>query len=263
MKLLEKANYHLVLPIINSCSRTCPTFACSVIDGIIPGSVYVDNQKRPETILIGTNNGIYFIAGSDRNVEFNTMFLNYYRQCTKGDASRFTLFSPTSSWNHVIKELLQKETSQMVRRKYFFNEKDETTKIQQLPDGFDLVVINEKMIDASSNFNRDYYSQYWNGVSNYLKYGIGYCVVHNETVVSECTSIFVSNQYAEIDIVTQEEYAGNGFAYLLGNTFIKKCFEEGLTPAWDCDKQNVGSQKLASKLGFDRFEEYSIYIRKT
>ncbi|MFB7641920.1 GNAT family N-acetyltransferase [Peribacillus butanolivorans] len=65
-------------------------------------------------------------------------------------------------------------------------------------------------LSNSSEFNEDYYKEYWGSVSNFSENGFGYCILHKGKVVSECTSIFSSLQYSEIDIATHEDYRGQG-----------------------------------------------------
>lgn len=69
-------------------------------------------------------------------------------------------------------------------------------------------------------------------------------------MVSECTSIFSSLQYSEIDIATHEDYRGQGLASSIVKTFIDHCLENDIIPRWDCDILNKSSIKLAGKSGF-------------
>lgn len=99
-------------------------------------------------------------------------------------------------------------------------------------------------------------------ISNFLENGFGYCLLHNDTVVSECTSIFSSSQFAEIDIATQNKYRGMGLAQNVAEIFIEHCIERTLKPNWDCDVNNFTSIKLAERLGFENPMEYSLFVRR-
>ncbi|MGW6383977.1 GNAT family N-acetyltransferase [Peribacillus butanolivorans] len=46
-------------------------------------------------------------------------------------------------------------------------------------------------LSNSSEFNEDYYEEYWGSVSNFSENGFGYCILHKGKVVSECTSILL------------------------------------------------------------------------
>lgn len=96
----------------------------------------------------------------------------------------------------------------------------------------------------------------------FLERGFGFCILQDEKIAAECVSIFKSDQFAEIDIATHPDYQGKGLARLVATYFIEHCIQNGITPCWDCDMDNIPSQRLASKLGFDHPVEYVLYVRK-
>jgi predicted GNAT family acetyltransferase len=48
--------------------------------------------------------------------------------------------------------------------------------------------------------------------------------------VSKCTSILVGNTIAEIDIVTHEEYRGNGLAFITAKALIEHGLQNDFIP---------------------------------
>lgn len=258
MEMLKEDEFNKVLPILNQ-NKTSPTFAYSIIERIISGMVFVDNSDCPKTALIGTKIGIYFIAGHERNSDFNRSFRDFYEE-EIGD--RFTLFSATKVWDHVICNLFKDEISQMDRYSYTFNKKKYLSNVIDIPKDYHVKMTDKDIIENSPEFNKDYYKQYWGSVSNFLANGIGVSALYKGRIVSECTSIFRSNSFVEIDIATQTEFTGKGLAYILGKTFIDECLEKGIIPNWDCDVANISSRKLAEKLGFDSPIKYSIFVRR-
>ncbi|QYF83811.1 GNAT family N-acetyltransferase [Brevibacterium sp. PAMC21349] len=240
--------------------ETYPTFAYSVLDNYIPGQVYMDELKK--TVLIGTDSGIFVVGGDEMNNGLNSVFLEIYRS-RKNDKKRFTLFSPSKEWNQVINKLFGKDLRQMHRYSFHFN-KDTYSTINKVKVPKDFIVkrIDEKIITESLEFNESYYNEYWGSVSNFLENGFGYCLLHNDTVVSECTAIFSSSQFAEIDIATQNKYRKMGLAQNVAEIFIEHCIERNLKPNWDCDVNNFASIKLAERLGFENPIEYSVFVRR-
>ncbi|SES66683.1 GNAT acetyltransferase [Oceanobacillus limi] len=257
MFALDEREFHRVIPLLREYNHTCPTFAYSVAEKFISGMIYVDDINRPTTILVSTENQVLFIAGNEWNGAFNKQLMEflYLNQ-------RFTLFSATKEWDHVFHDYLNDQVTPMMRYKFSFHPKKYPQQKKELPQNFLIKEINEETIELTSHFNQKYYNQYWGSVANFLNDGFGYCMLDNGRIISECTSIFRSTSIAEIDIVTEKEYTGNGLAYVLGLYFINKCIEEGLTPSWDCDANNIPSMKLAKKLGFDHAKEYSIFLKK-
>jgi RimJ/RimL family protein N-acetyltransferase len=262
LEKLKDSEFKKVLPLINNHAKTCPTFSYSVLHSMIPGVVYVDHSECPKSVLVGTISGIYFIAGDETNHHFNHSLQEFYINKVREKKTRFTLFSSTTKWDEVINKLFKDETIQMKRYSFAFNPNKYSPKQVQISKEFTLKRIDENTIKNSLEFNHTYYEEYWGSVSNFLANGFGYCVLHHETVASECTSIFVGNTMAEIDIVTHKEYRGNGLAFITAKAFINHCLQNGFIPRWDCDVNNFASIKLAEKLGFDNPTEYSVFVRK-
>jgi len=55
----------------------------------------------------------------------------------------------------------------------------------------------------------------------------------------------------EIGIETTKGYVRKGFALQSCSALIDYCLENKLEPVWGCKLENVGSFKLAQKLGFE------------
>nr|WP_254610321.1 GNAT family N-acetyltransferase [Bacillus tequilensis] len=235
----------------------CPTFVYAILEQTIPGVVYADDQTSPRSFFIGTESGIYFIAGDQGNQVFHNFIAEYYEKQAKS-TKRFTLFSASDTWDHVLKTILKDDLNQMKRVAFSFQQKPSKTALE-LPKELELKRIDEDIILNSTVFNSAYYDEYWDSVSQFSSKGFGFAVLHGHHVVSECTSIFLGGNRAEMDIYTLEEYRGMGLAYCAGSKFIECCLENGMVPIWDCDVCNKSSITLAAKLGFKPVAEYSIY----
>lgn len=263
MEKLKDSEFKKVLRLVSNHAKTCPTFCYSVLNRMIPGVVYADNSKCPKSALVGTKSGIYFIVGDETNHTFNHSFQAFYIHQAQEKRARFTLFSSTAKWDATINKLLKDATVQMKRYSFAFHPNKCSLEPMQIPKEFILKRIDETTIQYSTEFNHSYYEEYWGSVANFLANGFGYCVLHNERVVSECTSIFVGDAIAEVDIATHKEYRGNGLAFITAKAFIHHCLKNNFIPRWDCDVNNLASIKLAKKLGFDHPTEYSIFVRKS
>ncbi|MCY8498878.1 GNAT family N-acetyltransferase [Bacillus atrophaeus] len=256
MQEVKKEQYSDVKTLLHNKETCCPTFVYSILEQTISGVVYADDQS----FLIGTSSGIYYVAGDERNQNCNELIVDLYKRKTESK-KRFTLFSSNRSWDSVIRTVLHDELSQMMR--YAFSQQIFAKKAFQLPKGFTLKRINEDIISSSTEFQKAYYEEYWGSVSNFLKNGFGFAVLYDNHVVSECTSIFLGGNRAEMDIYTREEYRGMGFAYIAGSKFINDCLENGVSPSWDCDVSNKSSILSAKKLGFEISTKYSIFFKKS
>ena len=242
---------------------TSPSFAFSVLNKMIPGCVYGDSNNEG-AFLIGTFSGIFYIMGDEANGKFKEELFSLYRD-RKKKQSRFTLFSSSEKWDEAWNDLFENE--EMVRRynryAFAFNKLKNLSNSNrmELPKGFTVKKINLENIHQSTEFNEEYYEKYWGSVSNFLENGFGYCVLHNDTIVSECTSIFRAEKSAEMDIVTKSEWKGKGLGKVTAQSFINHCIEKNITPRWDCSVGNSASISMANTIGFESPLRYSVFAQ--
>lgn len=242
---------------------TSPSFVFSVLNKIIPGFVYGDSSNKG-TFLIGTFSGIFYVMGDEANGKFKEELFSLYHD-RKKEQSRFTLFSSSERWDEALNDLFENE--EMVRRynryAFAFNKLKNLSNSNrmELPKGFTVKKINLENIHQSTEFNEEYYEKYWGSVSNFLENGFGYCVLHNDTIVSECTTIFRAEKSAEMDILTKSEWEGKGLGKVTAQSFINHCIEKNITPRWDCSVGNPASISMANTIGFESPLRYSVFAK--
>ncbi|MGE7603801.1 GNAT family N-acetyltransferase [Peribacillus sp. NPDC097675] len=236
-----------------------PSFVFAVLNKKITGFVYGDPSNK-NNYLIGTVSGIFYVTGDETNNEFKDGLVDLYN---KNEQSRFTLFSSSEKWDKAISDLFKSEerVHSFSRYTFAFNQLKNINNRVKLPKEFTVKKINAEIIHQSIYFNEEYYEEYWGSVSNYLENGFGYCVFHNDTLVSECTSIFRAEKVAEMDILTKSERKGKGLAKVTAQSFINHCMEENITPRWDCSVDNIASISMANTIGFEHPTRYSVFAK--
>lgn len=65
-----------------------------------------------------------------------------------------------------------------------------------------------------------------------------------------CYAAAISNNQAEIDVLTAPEYRRLGLGKLVVGHFIAACRVSGVTPVWDCFANNAASIALSRSCGF-------------
>ncbi|WP_339255006.1 GNAT family N-acetyltransferase [Paenibacillus sp. FSL P2-0136] len=235
-----------------------PTFAYSVLDHYIAGDIIVDKSSA----LIGTSSGIYTVVGDETNDDFAPMLMHEFKRREMLN-QRFTLFSSSERWDRRINELLGAKLQRMPRYSFTFNEhRFMQSQRVGIPDGFRLNRTNKESLEVNREFDAAYIRKYWGSVERFADKGFGFFVTEHDVFAGECVSIFSSEQYAEIDIVTNPLFRGKGVAQCVAEAFILECLERQITPRWDCDLHNTASIRLAQKLHFAAPETYSLYVRK-
>ena len=61
---------------------------------------------------------------------------------------------------------------------------------------------------------------------------------------------YIDRQRLEIGVETQPAWRGQGYAPAACRGILRHCREHGLEPLWSCRTENVGSYRLALKVGF-------------
>lgn len=260
MKKLALADYHTILPVLEENKRTS-TFAYAVSDRIIDGEIFVN--ERLTAGMITTANGIYYLFGDTHDQEFQPALFSYIENDVLTTDKRFTLFVSSVEWERIIENYFNNSFRKIPRKKFLF-QRDvfEDTKRELNDFTYTVMRIDQNIIEKSTEFTERYYKEYWGSKEAFLKHGFGFSIVQSQKVVAECVSIFRGNGCAEIDIATDPEYQGKGLARLVATYFIEHCIQNGITPCWDCNMDNIPSQKLASKLGFNHPIEYVLYVCK-
>ncbi|PGK38927.1 GNAT family N-acetyltransferase [Bacillus anthracis] len=258
MKQLSVAEYRKILPILESHTKTT-TFAYAVCDQMIDGEVFA-NEKLTVG-LMRTANGIYYLFGDTDDQNYNEDLFSFIKKAIEKTEKRFTLFTSSEEWEMMIEERFSNALRNIPRMK-FQSVTFEERKRDYNKNTYEIKRIDRKDIAKRNEFTEEYYKEYWGSIEAFLNGGFGFCIEQEGMIVAECVSIFSGNGFAEIDIVTHEAYQGKGLAQAVATRFIEHCMQNGITPCWDCNVDNIPSQKLANKLSFHNPVEYSLFVRK-
>lgn len=101
--------------------------------------------------------------------------------------------------------------------------------------------------------------EWWDSIEDFIKYGIGFCILHKDTAVCSCITSFMIDSSMECHIKTLERYRKKGLATRAVGEFVKYCKDNQYVPHWDCMEENLGSRALADKCGYNKEFEYFLY----
>lgn len=258
MHLLEKQKAASIKEGIRQIDPAYPVFVDAVMDGMIQGHLYVDDEAHPLVYFLEASCGIYYVAGrSEAELLRCSAFIVDVYERQKRQYGRFTIFSANPLTDALMKKCLGSHLNEMERNAYVYPQTH--SHVTQPHPGYRVERTNEQVIKASRAFTPSYYEAYWGRAAHFLSKGIGVTILDGENVVSECVSIFSSEDRVEIDIWTEEACRGKGLAQLACQHMIRSCLENKRTPHWDCDVQHLTSIKIAEKLGFQRTKTYRLF----
>ncbi|MFZ3197614.1 MAG: GNAT family N-acetyltransferase [Bacillus mycoides] len=260
MRRLQIEEYNKVIPLLEGNHRTT-TFAYAVCNQNINGEIFI-NEKLTAGLIV-TANGIYYLFGDTRDQSYNEDLFSYIKTAIEKTEKRFTLFTSSDEWEMMLEERFSNAFRNIPRMTFQFQrEVFEDRRIELNKNTYEIKRIDKSDIERSNEFTEDYYKEYWGSKEVFLNNGFGFCIEQDGMIVAECVSIFIGNGFAEIDIATHEAHQGKGLAQAVATRFIEQCIQNHITPCWDCNVDNIPSQKLASKLSFHNPVEYVLFVRK-
>lgn len=196
------------------------------------GEVYVDNVINPKTAIIWHKCRNSIIIGEYNNEMFENLKLlldNKYFENQK----QFALSVIDKVWEEKISDKLKNEEFKEINKKNY-----KKMKFEYMPD------------------------IYWKDIEDFLNNGLNFCIYKNNEYISLAFSGFLYNNKCDIGVETLNRYKGNGYGLLVCSKIIDYCISNGIEPIWGCRSDNIASNKLAKKLGFNMINNFSYYIKE-
>ncbi len=127
----------------------------------------------------------------------------------------------------------------------------------KLPPGFTAHRMDRQRLEKSPRLDETLFR--YGSLDTYLATGLDLCILEGEQSVGEAGADMEINGVREVGVVTEHAYrGGKGFGTLLVAHLLKWTDELGVSTYWDCVKLNIGSLKIARKLGFRNERSYKI-----
>jgi RimJ/RimL family protein N-acetyltransferase len=265
---LSKRDYHTVHPLFEELGWNLITSA--VVEGTSPGRVYADRVKDPGTAFMCTVEG-YYLAGDDRNEEFNTSLNNLiFTRIFAGDTVRrgetdVAIGCHPDSWKEQMPLIFQgRSPLTTARRHYVCTELAADHWMDDVPPGFQVQRIDEQLLQTPQleipDHVRGWMRTNWGSISAFMTNGFGFCTVHDQRIVSWSIADCVSGHACEIGIHTRQDYRRQGLATLTAAAAVDYALSSGFRHVgWHCDEYNLGSIGVAEKAGFRLERKYIQY----
>lgn len=261
MKELTVDKYPIVLPLIHPIENKA-VYALSVIDQTQQGRIFVNHEVAPTSVFITSNGGFYCLAGNEEDEPFVEDVVQFMNEDSNHNGF-FALGVFTTAWEKKIDQYYINHSKKITRAYYSFNRekfmKSHGELKKNVQKDFEYLSLNETIAHEYREKFYPYYQRVWQSNQHFCEHGIGHFITKNDQIISVCTSPYVGGGYAEIDIITIEEFKRQGFANVLCARFIQECLTKNLTPNWCCHTDNVASNSLAQKCGFVKMGEHSMY----
>jgi GNAT superfamily N-acetyltransferase len=273
---LEPINYKVVKKLFHSLGQTQPMVS-SVLEGIYPGRVYVDNVSDPETAVLLTYieseaQGVWvFLAGDPANATFN-MDLNrsiFDRQVISPQAPVVLFTCDTSAWDNYMPAVMTPAQVLRVPRWHFICRSVKQPREGVLPDGYTIQPMGKALSqlpglelpeDMKSTIEKR------NAISDDRFQDYGFVILDKTgpkpMITCWATVDFIVNGFGDLGFFTQPDYRRRGLGTMVVAAALEYGFNnKGLRQVnWTCDANNEGSLRTAQKLNLERIEDYMMYV---
>ena len=135
-----------------------------------------------------------------------------------------------------------------VGRRYFFEFQGNAAPEITLHEGCELHEITADNFGGCAGRITPLFS--WESSEDFLRGGKGFCVTCDGRPAAWAFSAAVSHDEIDIGVETAEGFRRRGLAAAAAAEMIRFSLGEGKRPVWACSSENVGSHRLAEKLGF-------------
>lgn len=237
----------------------------AIIDGYVPGRIWVDDADKCETALMWDTRYSYYLSGCEDNPEFNQAFDQLFSDITLPEAKKkninmyFVICQLNWERKLLNNELLVDRFPKRIKRCYYaFKQKVVTGWEDAVPSGFAIERVDESLLKRTDLQNIDALigeiEDIIASVGEFLgRKFAGFCLVHGDKEIASWCLSFMYGSSCEFTVQTVEEYQQRGFGTLTTAALIDYCFSRDFTSiGWHCGQENVPSMKLAEKVGFKR-----------
>lgn len=280
MKMLNNTEYEKVIPAIKAADINT-MFVLSVLEGKVEGKVFVDDLNYPAAYYILHPYGMALLYGDIVKEDFRKELFSYLINENKvRNRSEYLQVYPETLYpfmDNLLQDNLVKMGSGIGEIGKFIPVEDKRVQEYQrinfhfnLDKYLEFKQSNKTTCDKILETSEVIYNQldkgvvpkfFWNSYQDFNQYGIGYTLLtEKEYPASTAFASFVIDQRLEIGIETDTKYQGLGYGALVGSKMIDYCIAKGYEPVWACSSKNIGSKKLAMKLGFEVSKIIPYYI---
>lgn len=250
MPLLDPLQFVRVRPIMPPASDAGHlAFAHAVVDGLMPGSIIVDDLVLPGGAIIENDCDFHVAVGEPPHHGVDTLV----REAVAANkAGRGDIWCSNERWADALRPHFSGS-----RWRNEYHPPTTLPPTRDLPPGYTLVSIDARIAARFAEDGVDpWVIDIWGGIDAFLAQTFGFAVVDEAgKLASFCTFCGLGGGEAEIEIGTSDTHRQKGLAYIAGRAFMAESMSRGIAPAWTCATDNEPSARLADSLGYHYFRK--------
>jgi len=275
MYQLEPKDYAQARPLFARWRSYLVIFA--VIDGLCPGTVWVDDREHPRTALLWDHaEGELYLAGAAGRAGVTQALNDCLRQQVRPYAqahlphlSEYTLYCDPDAWGAELEVVLAGLNPMEHRRRLYALKRLRENGRARVPDGFTLARIDEGIFQSGlegTDLMREWLLGTWRSAADLARNEIGTCLIHEGELVAWCASEYTCEPFpgqgraCHVGLYTREGYRRRGFATLVAAATVEACLAQGIEwIGWHCWENNLASAATAERVGFELAVDRPVY----
>lgn len=233
----------------------------TVLAGILPGRIYVDNLASPvSAILIPSNQHRVYVSGEPEPRLLADVIHLLFKE-SLAESYGCVVYYGSDAWKPTLEHVLhQQKTSYGLRQFYRLKELSSQAP-SPLPENITIGLIDKFILGDTTLVNRDLLLEEICSESpsleHFFRQNFGFWARDGQTLVGWCLAEYHSQGCYELGIETIEAYQRKGIATYLAEAVIRHAFAQKATEiGWHCWAANMPSVATALKLGFKKVLDY-------
>jgi hypothetical protein len=233
-------------------------FARAVLEGLVPGRLWVDDLQSPRIAHAVHCYGMSLVWGNGPTIDplIEHLRAGDYRKedewlqidprWTSVDWDERLGTAPYDSEAAAVGPQIQRFN----RINFKFDRKPFLARPERspIPQGWSLRPANARDFELTGMGVAP--RAFWRDAEHFIANGGGVCAVKDNAVGAIAFASFRFDNELEIGIETRMPFRGLGLARAVAVAIIERCVADGLEPIWACRRENAASYLLALQLGF-------------
>ena len=255
--LVELQEYSEVLARYRAAGQVFPLIL-AVLEGSQRGQVFV-SDKNSAAFVVGNFGFSCLIEADEVDESFERGLTELLASRGPVRPSYLLWYEPPPRWQTKLDASESVKRRERVRFEFREEGVPYLNETASCPARFQLQRMTPQLLTSAEKFGLGLESRFWSTTDDFIAHGLGVCLVKDGEVVSLCYGAAVAGGLAEVDVVTDAEFRGQGLGTIVAQEFNRLCLRNGISPTWDCFDYNTGSMKLAERLGFVEVRRYPFY----
>ncbi len=262
--LLEPAAYPSVSPLFEEMSAYHLALP-SVLAGILPGRIYVDDPDRPTTAILIPSNQYHVFVGGEPSAQLLADVIQLLYQPSLEQSYWFMVYYPSNAWEPIIEHAFQ-GLGRNTSPRHYYRLREPSLSLPSPPkDTIVVARIDQTLVEDASLVNRDLLIDEIHSESpsleHFFRQHFGFCALDGRQLVGWCLAEYHYQGRYELGIETIAAYQRQGIAAHVASAVIAQAFAEGATEiGWHCWASNIPSIATALKLGFQKEFDYPVIV---